>query len=160
VTKSTESRVVPAPALDDPRLEPLSQDECLRRLRAQAVGRIALIADEGPVIVVVNYRLIDAPSGPVIGVRTRPGNVVDRAPASVAFEIDGIDPVHHEGWSVLVRGELLHLTAPTEQLRDSYDSEPWVDERDSWLLITPWAISGRELHGAEPVWTFRTNEYL
>lgn len=142
------------------RLEALSNDACLRRLREGSVGRIAFIVDGDPVVLPVNYRLAEPTSGPILAVRTRPGTVIDQAPASVAFEIDSIDQIHHQGWSVLVRGELTHATPNSPKFRELYDSHSWVADRESWLLIEPWAITGRELHEAESVWPFHPGEYL
>ncbi len=146
--------------MNDARLDQLSEEDCLRLLRQGAVGRIAVLAADGPIVVPVNYRFVEPSSGPLIAVRTRPGNVIERAPASVAFEIDGIDSVRHEGWSVLVRGDVLHAEPNSDEFRALYDSDSWLADRDSWLLIDPWAISGRELRGPEPVWQFRLGEYL
>jgi nitroimidazol reductase NimA-like FMN-containing flavoprotein (pyridoxamine 5'-phosphate oxidase superfamily) len=140
-------------------LEPLSQETCVRFLREGTVGRIAFVVDDDPLIVPVNYRLVEPSSGPLLAVRTRPGTVIDQAPTNVAFEIDSIDPVHHEGWSVLVRGELLHATPTSPEFRELYDPNPWLADRDSWLLVDPWEISGRELHGAESVWPFHPSVY-
>ena len=89
-------------------LEPLSPDACLRCLRLETVGRMAVVVNDGPIILPVNYRLVEPPSGPLLVVRTRPGNVLDQAISNVAFEIDSIDRANQEGWSVLVQGELLH----------------------------------------------------
>ena len=141
-------------------LEALSQATCLRLLREGSVGRIAFVIDDDPLILPVNYRLVEPTSGPLLAVRTRPGTTIDQAPSSVAFEIDSIDAVHHEGWSVLVRGELLHATPTSAKFRELYDPKSWVADRDSWLLVDPWAISGRELHGAESIWPFRPGEYI
>jgi hypothetical protein len=141
-------------------LEPLTSEECLAFLAADYVGRIAFGAEDGPVILPVHYRLVMPASGPLIAIRTRPGNTIDRAPTGVAFEIDGVDPVHRRGWSVLVRGELLHTAPEAELYRSDFDPEPWLDGRDSWLLIDPWAISGRRLREEEPLWVYRAGEYL
>ncbi len=138
----------------------LSKEDCLQRLRAASVGRIAFQVDDCPVIVPVNYRLVDPASGPLIAVRTRPGSLVAEAPTSVAFEIDGADPVHHEGWSVLVRGELVHATPISDDFRARYDPQSWLADADAWLLIDPWSITGRELHASEPIWQLRVGEYL
>jgi len=108
--------------MTDAWLEPLSQEQCLRFLRNTSVGRIAMIVDGDPIVLPVNYRLVEPPSGPLLAVRTRPGNVIEQAPTNVAFEIDAIDPVNHQGWSVLVRGELLHATATSADFRERYDS--------------------------------------
>ncbi len=146
--------------MTDASLEQLSEAACVDRLREGTVGRIAFVADGDPIVLPVNYRLVEPPSGPLLAVRTRPGNVIAGAPTSVAFEIDSIDEVHHEGWSVLVRGELLHAAASATHFRALYDPEPWLTDRESWLLIDPWEISGRELHGREPLWQFRPGEYM
>jgi nitroimidazol reductase NimA-like FMN-containing flavoprotein (pyridoxamine 5'-phosphate oxidase superfamily) len=146
--------------MTDAWLAPLSQEQCLRHLRNASVGRIALIVDGDPIVLPVNYRLVEPPSGPLLAVRTRPGNVIEQARTNVAFEIDAIDPVHHQGWSVLVRGELLHATPTSDDFRERYDSASWLADREAWLLIDPWAISGRELHGPELLWQFRPGEYM
>jgi nitroimidazol reductase NimA-like FMN-containing flavoprotein (pyridoxamine 5'-phosphate oxidase superfamily) len=141
-------------------LEPISQETCLRLLRERTVGRIAFVIDTDPIILPVNYRLVETSSGPILTVRTRPGNVIEQAHSNVAFEIDSIDPIHHAGWSVLVRGELLHATPTSAEFRERYDPDSWLTDREAWLLIDPWAISGRELHGTEPIWPVHPGEYL
>jgi nitroimidazol reductase NimA-like FMN-containing flavoprotein (pyridoxamine 5'-phosphate oxidase superfamily) len=141
-------------------LEPLSAEVCLSLLRARIVGRIAFVVEDDPVILPVNYRLIEPSSGPLISLLTRPGNVIEQAPTSVAFEIDDVDPVHHRGWSVLVRGEMVHATSTSVRFRELSDPETWLSDRDAWLVIDPWTISGRELHGADPIWPVRPGEYL
>jgi uncharacterized protein len=146
--------------MNDAWLEPLSRDACLSRLREGTVGRIAFVVDGDPIILPVNYRLVEPPSGPLLAVRTRPGNVIEQAPSNVAFEIDSIDPINHEGWSVLVRGELHHATDPSPEFRERYDPESWLTDRESWLLVDPWTITGRELHGTEPHWPPRPGEYM
>jgi uncharacterized protein len=146
--------------MTDSVLEPLSRESCLDRLRREAVGRIAFVADGDPVVFPVNYRLVEPASGPAIAVRTRPGNVIERAPLNVAFEIDWIDRVHHRGWSVLVRGDLVHVDSTSDEFVERYDPKSWLADRESWLLIDPWEISGRELHGTEPIWPFRPGEYM
>jgi hypothetical protein len=146
--------------MTDAWLEPLSQEACLLLLRQETVGRIAVVVDDNPIILPVNYRLVEPPSGPILAVRTRPGNVIEQAPAGVAFEIDSIDPIQHQGWSVLVRGELLHATPTSAGFREGYDPESWLPDRDAWLLVDPWAISGRELHGTAPLWQFHPGGYI
>ena len=93
----------------DAGLDELSLSECLDLLRATRVGRIAFTVDDWPVILPVNYVLAEASERTWIALRTRPGNVIDRAPLNVAFQIDAVDPVRQQGWSVLVRGTLHHV---------------------------------------------------
>jgi nitroimidazol reductase NimA-like FMN-containing flavoprotein (pyridoxamine 5'-phosphate oxidase superfamily) len=142
-------------------LEELPWDECLRLLRQSIVGRIAVVIDEFPIVLPINYRLVETESVTWIAVRTRPGNVIDRAPVHAAFEIDGIDPSSRQGWSVLARGILQHVDADAADFRARFDPEPWLlAERDSWMVIDPFTISGRRLHPAEVEWVFHARAYL
>lgn len=142
-------------------LEALSYDECLDLLRANSVGRIAVVVDEFPVVLPVNYRLVEAGPPPWIAVRTRPGNVLDRASMQSAFEIDNVDPVHHTGSSVLVRGTLHHVDPDAAGFRERFDPEPWVlAEREAWLAIAPFSVTGRRLHGGNGPWAFHPRAYL
>jgi nitroimidazol reductase NimA-like FMN-containing flavoprotein (pyridoxamine 5'-phosphate oxidase superfamily) len=146
---------------NDATLEPLSHEECLELLRDGVVGRIAFEVDDFPVILPVNYRLMEASGRAWIALRTRPGNIIERAPVNVAFEIDGIDPVHRQGWSVLTRGTLHEVDPDAADFRARFDPEPWIEvERESWLIIDPFAVTGRRLHGASPEWAFGASAYL
>lgn len=148
-------------AADEAWLEELSSEACLSLLQGATVGRIAVVAEEFPVILPVNYRFIDSDGRPLLVLRTRPGDVIDQAPMSVAFEIDDIDPVRHEGWSVLVRGNLRHIRPPAAEERRVLDSEPWLTtERDAWLCLEPIVISGRRLHAPPVGWAFQIAAYL
>ena len=114
-----------------------------------------------PIVLPVNYRLVETLDLTWLALRTRPGNVIDQASNRVAFEIDGIDASHHRGWSVLVRGTLLPIDADAASFRERFDSEPWLTtERDAWLVIEPFSITGRELHRAEQEWAFHHRSYL
>ena len=141
-------------------LEELSPEKCLDLLRETSIGRIGIVVDGSPIVLPVNYRVAEPPGRTWIALRTRPGNVIDQASMNVAFEIDGLDPVHQEGWSVLVRGTLHHVDADAADFRDRFDPEPWLGERDTWLVVEPFAITGRRLHAAEREWAFQVNAYL
>ncbi|MDQ1364627.1 MAG: hypothetical protein QOE57_669 [Acidimicrobiaceae bacterium] len=143
-------------------LEHLSEDECRRLLGGTAVGRIAFVVDGRPIVFPVNYRLLTGESGLWILLRTRPGNAIDGAPEHVAFEIDGIDQAHQQGWSVLVGGVLRRLDHnEIELFSHRFDPKPWVQhERTSWLAIKPQTMSGRRLHAAEPEWALPSEAYL
>jgi nitroimidazol reductase NimA-like FMN-containing flavoprotein (pyridoxamine 5'-phosphate oxidase superfamily) len=142
-------------------LEELPLDECLAQLRQWSVGRIAVVVNEFPVILPINYRLVEADGIAWIAVRTRPGNVIDRAPMHAAFEIDSLDSYHQGGWSVLVRGTLHRVDPDAADFRARFDPHPWLrEERDAWLVIQPFAITGRRLHPATPDWAFHQRGYL
>ena len=143
-------------------LEELTEGECRRLLSGTAVGRIAFVVDGRAVLFPVNYRLLTGESGLWVLLRTRPGNPIDAAPDHVAFEIDGIDESHQEGWSVLIQGTLRHLDHnELELFRHRFDPKPWAtEERTSWLAIKPEAITGRRLHAAESEWALPSEGYL
>ena len=147
--------------MSDSWLEELPYDQCLTHLRERSVGRIAIVVDGSPVVLPVNYRLVETRGVTWVAVRTRPGNVIDRTPVVVAFEIDDIDSVHHEGWSVLVRGTLHHVDPDAADFRERFDPHPWLTaDRDAWLVVQPFAISGRHLHAPEREWAFHLRAYL
>ena len=142
-------------------LETLDLDQCLEHLRAEQIGRLAVVVDGYPVVLPVNYRLVETSGLTWVALRTRPGNVIDQASANVAFEIDGIDATGRGGWSVLVRGTLQHVNPDAADFRERFDAHPWLStERDAWLIIEPFAITGRGLHPAEPDWAFQVSAYL
>jgi nitroimidazol reductase NimA-like FMN-containing flavoprotein (pyridoxamine 5'-phosphate oxidase superfamily) len=144
----------------DTTLEVLSEDDCIRLLRGCSVGRVGVVVDDYPVVLPVNYRMVEDRNGFCLVVRTRPGGLIDQ-PGRVGFQIDGIDPFHQQGWSVLVRGCLGHVDAEDlDRLSDSIDPRPWVGDRDSWLVIRPVAISGRRLHPPEVEWVLHAGAYL
>lgn len=147
--------------MQDTELEALSYDDCVTLLRGQSVGRVAVVDNGFPVVLPINYRLVET-SGPLrIALRTRPGNVIDRAPMPVALEIDRVDAGEHEGWSVVVRGTLHHVDPDAADFRERFDPQPWLDdERDAWLIIEPFSITGRLLRSPRPEWTFHLRGYL
>ena len=142
-------------------LEALTFEECITLLRQGHVGRIAVEAEGGPIILPVNYRLAEAPGRTWVALRTRHGNVIESASMRVAFEIDTIESGLREGRSVLVQGTLHRVDTEAADFAQRFDSEPWiVAERDAWLIIEPFAISGRRLHAADREWAFHTSAHL
>ena len=142
------------------RLEELSPEECARLLRTAAVGRVGVVADGFPVVVPVNYRVIEDDEGLGLVLRARTGGVVDH-PGTVAFEVDGIDPLHRLGWSVLVRGVAAHIDeAVVERLGGDIDPGPRVAGRDAWLIVRPFAVTGRRLQPPEIEWVLGVVGYL
>lgn len=147
--------------MDEAWLEHLELEACLTHLRAGQVGRLGVVVDGYPIVLPINYRLVETLGLTWVALRTRPGNVIDQASANVAFEIDGIDPSRQRGWSVLVRGTLQSIDAESASFRERFDAEPWLGtERDAWLVIEPFSITGRELHPAEPNWAYHVSAYL
>jgi hypothetical protein len=142
-------------------LEELPYEECLQHLREHAVARIGIVIDDAPVVLPVNYRLVETVGLVLLAVRSRPGNIIERGGLQVALEIDDIDSIHQQGWSVLVRGTLHHVDAEAADFKTRFDPDPWISaERDAWLVIQPFAITGRRLHPATRGWAFHIRGYL
>ena len=139
----------------------LPVEACLELLRLNDVGRMSVVVDGYPLVVPVNYRLV-ARNGEVwIVVRTRPGSVIDQDERRVGFQIDGVDPVHRTGWSVLIRGVVHHDDGCLCPWREGEDPEPWMAiERDRWLLIHVRSVTGRQLHAPDIEWAFHISGYL
>jgi nitroimidazol reductase NimA-like FMN-containing flavoprotein (pyridoxamine 5'-phosphate oxidase superfamily) len=139
----------------------LSYHDCIELLRVERVGRIGIVVDDQPIVLPINYRLVETDAVTWIAVRTRPGNVLDQPGTRAAFEIDGFDRAAQRGWSVLVRGELLRVDCDAADFRARFDPAPWVEEeRESWLVIDPFMITGRVISGGTPTWAFVSEAYL
>ncbi|MEV5505488.1 helix-turn-helix domain-containing protein [Streptomyces orinoci] len=128
-----------------PHLERLSLPECREKLAAGGIGRVVFSRAEGPEVAPVNYRFV----GDSIVFRTAAGGVLSGVVGgAVAFEIDRIDEVRNEGWSVLVRGVAQAVTEPQEQRRLGAGDGPrsWAGgERETWVRIPVGTISGRRI---------------
>jgi nitroimidazol reductase NimA-like FMN-containing flavoprotein (pyridoxamine 5'-phosphate oxidase superfamily) len=129
-------------------LEHLRPEECWRLLRATPVGRIGVLVDSAPEIYPVNH-VVDGES---IVFRTATGSKLrglDRSP-SVCFQVDGIDPGSHTGWSVLVKGRAT-IVRGADEIRRVADLplDYWTEgAKPDWIRITPHQVTGRRIwHG-------------
>jgi len=124
--------------------EVLPEGECLRLLRTQRVGRVAL-ADRGqPLIFPVNY----AADERAIVFRTAPGQKLHVARmSSAAFEVDHVDEQSGVAWSVVVKGVAYEITDAIDELSDELRRlvvEPMAPgERTRWIAIRRHETSGR-----------------
>ncbi len=129
------------------RLDPIELDECLRLLADHHLGRLAVVVDGQPLVYPVNYAL----SGRQIVFRSDPGaKLFAAAGHQVAFEIDGADPLYHDGWSVLVVGRA-HEEKDQVRLREfaRLPLSPWASgPKVHWICIGNGAITGRRLSHA------------
>jgi nitroimidazol reductase NimA-like FMN-containing flavoprotein (pyridoxamine 5'-phosphate oxidase superfamily) len=133
---------------DRPELTVLDTDECWRLLAAGGVGRVAMEAADGLVVMPVNFA-VDAG---VVVFRTTEGGLLGRAAEwgrTVAFEADELDHQLRQGWSVLVRGELRRV--PDEDTGPLIEAvAPWArGERNVVGKITPSQVSGRRVGTVE-----------
>jgi len=127
------------------RVEVLSDRECVRLLRSNSLGRIAVVDREvRPLIFPINYFFDEG----VVVFRTAPGTKLDLAPgAHVSFEIDGWDPDQGTGWSVLVKGIAHDITdsrgAPTGRMRFWPVRPAAPGSREHWVGIWANEVTGR-----------------
>ncbi|MBP2703931.1 pyridoxamine 5'-phosphate oxidase family protein [Microbispora sp. RL4-1S] len=127
-----------------PLLDALDLEECMRLIWPGGIGRVAFTGPDGPVVLPVNYRLHH---GEVI-FRTAAGGSLDRSVGVVegcmtGFEIDHIDEVRSEGWSVLIQGQAQPV-GPGEPPVPGL--EPWAGgERTLVVRIVPRHVTGRRI---------------
>lgn len=128
-----------------PEFVELDPARCTALLGTHGVGRLGVATATGPVIVPVNYSVVDG----AIVFRTAPGTTPARAAGSrVAFETDRIDDAFSEGWSVLVRGRAHLVTDPDDIRRLSARtySTPWAGgRRELWMRVVPGVVTGRRI---------------
>lgn len=110
-----------------PNCEILGEDECLQLLAREPIGRLALTAAALPVVLPVNFTLLDR----TIVFASAPGLKLDAAHAGMVacLEVDGFNRLSHGGWSVLATGRLEEITDPDR-----------LDEARR-LPLSPWALS-------------------
>lgn len=129
----------------DPTFTELTVQECRELLSTHGVGRIAVPTASGPVIVPVNYTVVDG----TIVYRTAPGAMPSRAAGcQVTFEIDRIDDAFGEGWSVLALGRARTVTEEDDvrRLTEHVLSEPWAGgPRQEWIRIDALSLTGRRI---------------
>ncbi|MCU1449692.1 MAG: pyridoxamine 5-phosphate oxidase-related FMN-binding protein [Acidimicrobiales bacterium] len=126
-------------------LESLSSEECQNLLALGTIGRVGISVGALPVVLPVNYALLD---GDVV-IRTGAGTKLDAAlnHAVVAFEIDQVDPMYHQGWSVMVQGRAREMAEPHELERArALPLRPWAPgSRDRFVRISAERVTGRRL---------------
>lgn len=127
-------------------LHVMSDSECVKLLRGNDLGRIAVVDREGhPLIFPINYFFDEG----VVVFRTAPGTKLDLAPgAHTCFEIDGWDRGAGTGWSVMVKGIAHDITnprsAPTGRMRLWPVHPAAPGSRESWVGIWANEITGRK----------------
>jgi transcriptional regulator with XRE-family HTH domain len=126
-------------------LEVLTEAECRAYMRPGGVGRFLYTADRGPVAVPVNYAML----GDAVVFRTDDGTAAAGAISQqrVSFDVDHIDDVLGEGWSVLVSGSATILTRPDDlRAAAGLSIEPWpAGERSTYIRLIPEQITGRRI---------------
>lgn len=128
------------------RLEEIGEAECRSLLEQHHVGRLAVLADGGPVVFPVNYVF----DGRRVAIRSDPGTKLTAADLGrVAFEIDGIDEEGRRGWSVLVKGvghDVTDALDEVSELMRALPVDPWAPgDKAHWIRIEASSITGRRV---------------
>jgi nitroimidazol reductase NimA-like FMN-containing flavoprotein (pyridoxamine 5'-phosphate oxidase superfamily) len=135
----------------EPIVEELTEAESMHLIEQAEIGRIGFSGRYGPVVVPVNYKIVDGSVvfrtavGSPLGEDLRTG--IAHAEYKVAFEIDELHPADHTGWSVLIQGAAQHIDDEQERATmESAGIEPWAGgERDQFVRIKPTSVSGRRI---------------
>ena len=137
--------IAPQEQADPRELEELSREECMTLMRTQPVGRFAVAQGEAaPHVVPVNYVF----DGENVVFRSGPGTKLALvAGGAVSFQVDSIDTVRREGWSVLIKGRAYQAFAhEVDHLRlEPYDK----GEKERWVRIEPDLVTGRRIRSQE-----------
>lgn len=132
-------------------LDELSPVECWQLLASQPVGRVAVIVGHYPLVFPVNYAVDDKSIVYRTGVGTKLHSVHR---SNVTFEADAIDPVHHTGWSVMVKGVAQELSPTRNRAAvsraESAGATPWAPgDREHFIRIVADQITGRRIRPGE-----------
>lgn len=127
-------------------LEPMSREECESFLAGvTTVGRLAFVSSSsGQQLLPVNFVFR---RGRVYVKTARDSVLAELAEGSddVAFEIDHPGQMTQHGWSVLVKGRTVEVSADEVDL-EPRGPHPWAPgEREILLELTPAVITGRKL---------------
>src|SRR6476620_3540458 len=121
-------------------MEELDAEECLRLISPGGVGRVGFTTPAGPTVLPVNYTM----DGRAVLFRTAFGGPMDDdlstgirgVELKIAFEVDHIDTVAREGWSVLVQGAAHRVTEEELAALSSSAAEPWAGgERRLYIRV-------------------------
>ena len=122
-------------------LNELTTEQCTTHLSANGVGRVVYATPRGPVAIPVNYEFTE---GQVV-FSTDEAKASTLSGETVGFEVDRVDDVLSEGWSVLVTGSCRRVQDADEVQRlASLGLEPWAGgDRHELMAITPAETTGR-----------------
>ena len=128
-------------------LATLSEDECRALLLTHhpRLGRLAFVAGDWPLVLPMNFAL----DGDAVYFRSAPGSKLDAAVRCdrVAFQVDQVDEVWEEGWSLLAFGHLRVVEDPAELARVRLlPLRPWASgDKPYFLRLEILSLSGRRI---------------
>lgn len=114
-------------------------EECRQLLGERQIARVSWTSANGLVILPVNYVVVDG----VILLRVSSESLLSELALGrdVAVEVEDVDEVTANGWSVLVQGRSARHDGDPNIL-----PQPWAPgSRDLLVSVTPLALSGRSV---------------
>ncbi len=119
---------------------------CRQLLEAVSVGRLAVVEDGLPAMVVLNH----AVDGDDVLFRTGEGAMLARlthdGPVPAVFEVDSAFPIGRSGWSVIVKGSLMREGHPARWAHAREKIATWAGgERDVVLRLHVHEVTGRRV---------------
>ncbi|MEU5560860.1 helix-turn-helix domain-containing protein [Streptomyces globisporus] len=127
------------------RMVELDEALCRTLLGDHGVGRVALTLEDGPVVLPVNYQVLD---GEVMFNTGSASPLAAAADTEIAFEADHIDDAFSRGWSVLIVGTVRSVAdeEAAQRLRETAYSTPWAgEEREHVMLLGARRGTGRKI---------------
>jgi nitroimidazol reductase NimA-like FMN-containing flavoprotein (pyridoxamine 5'-phosphate oxidase superfamily) len=131
----------------------LDEAESLKLVSRGGIGRIAYQSWFGPAVLPVNYKW----HGGAVVFRTTRHSALDEDLQTgiaggeylVAFEVDAIDEIGRQGWSVLIQGPAHHVSEAERESAERAGVEPWpAGERELFMRIVPNRVTGRRIQSA------------
>jgi nitroimidazol reductase NimA-like FMN-containing flavoprotein (pyridoxamine 5'-phosphate oxidase superfamily) len=127
-------------------VEELPYAKCRGLLAGGVFGRVAVCSADGPLILPVNYSVVDES----IIFRTSPYGVFSTHDwtSRMAFEVDHVDYAEHRGWSVLAvgHGDRVEESDELAHIKRTWDPRPWAGgTRPLYVRLTWTELTGRRL---------------
>lgn len=131
-------------------MEVLDERDCFALLEQAHFGRLGLTVGALPTILPINFALLGR--DPVF--RTDAGTKLEAATNGnvLCLEIDDVDTLMHDGWSVVVTGRASVIEDDDElAAARQLPLKPWVGSGSSYVRIRATMVSGRRLRRAAGV---------
>ena len=126
----------------------LTRDECLQHLAAGSVGRVSVSSRAMPAVMPVRYSLVDDRIFFWADPHDHPAAIADGT--VIGFQADDIDPITHEGWSVMIVGLVSHVRQPEAVAALEHDTpRGWAAASGPLVALSLDLVDGRRLSGHE-----------
>ncbi len=128
-------------------IESLDAASCARLLASTQFGRLAVVADGKPKIIVLNHAVV----GQDVLFRTSPdaflvGATEGEATVDAVYEVDSAFPVGRSGWSVIAAGQVVRERDEKRIVAALSRVGPWANgDRDIVLCLTVDQLTGRRV---------------